>query len=172
MNSQSGKLACLDHLAQALDDVRLRRDRIGANDLRPAERDGLGHRVRTFGLLKHRSSPAPCRERERFGRGGHVLLGDFGREFLSDRGDDGGQRDHAGDRGKAAEERRIRDGAAHVLHREFRGGEHVQPILAGTSSESAKAQLVDAVRGIEQNVTALRAGPRTGRPAAAASNPG
>jgi len=41
-----------------------------------------------------------------------------------------------------------------MLDREFGRGKHVQPILPGTPSESAKAQLVDAVRGIEQNATA------------------
>jgi len=40
-----GDLARLDHLAKAFDDVRLRRDRIGADHLRPTERDRFGDGV-------------------------------------------------------------------------------------------------------------------------------
>ena len=45
--------AAFDHLAQSLDDVGLRRDRIGADHLRPAQRNGFGHGARSFDLLKH-----------------------------------------------------------------------------------------------------------------------
>src|SRR5262249_15686370 len=48
-----GELAGLHELAQAFDDVRLRRDGIRADHLRAAERDGLGDRMGSFRFLKH-----------------------------------------------------------------------------------------------------------------------
>ena len=53
MNSQFCKCAVAHHLAEAFDDVGLRRDRIGADHFRPAERDGLGHRMGAFDLFQH-----------------------------------------------------------------------------------------------------------------------
>ena len=58
MNSQSVQRAVLHHFAERLDDVGLRRDRIGADHFRPAQRDGLGDGVGTFDLLKHGQPPA------------------------------------------------------------------------------------------------------------------
>ena len=47
------EIAALHHLAEPFDDVRLRRDRIGADDVGPAERDGFGNGVRAFSLFEH-----------------------------------------------------------------------------------------------------------------------
>ncbi len=47
------ELAVLHHLAQAFDDMRLRRDRISANHFRPAQGDRLRDGERAFHLLKH-----------------------------------------------------------------------------------------------------------------------
>jgi hypothetical protein len=47
-----GEVTCLDHLAEALDDVRLRRDRIGADHLRPAQRTASARHA-AFRLFKH-----------------------------------------------------------------------------------------------------------------------
>ncbi len=47
------ELAGFHHRAQALDDVRLRRDRVGADHFGAAERHGLGHRLRAFDLGLH-----------------------------------------------------------------------------------------------------------------------
>ena len=53
--------AFFHQLAEALDDMGLRRDRIGADHFGPAQRDGLGHGVRSLDLLEHRSAPqAAC----------------------------------------------------------------------------------------------------------------
>ena len=56
-----------DHVGEVLDDVRLRGDRIGADHLRAAERDGLGDGPRSLLLPKHgpapRLRPAPSRAR-------------------------------------------------------------------------------------------------------------
>ena len=59
MNSHGVSSPAATIADSALDDVRLRRDRIGADHLRPAQRDGLGDRARALDLLKHRRSP-PC----------------------------------------------------------------------------------------------------------------
>jgi hypothetical protein len=54
-----GERAVLHHLAHALDDVRLRGDRVGADHLRARQRDRLGDGVGTFDLLKHGGPPSP-----------------------------------------------------------------------------------------------------------------
>src|SRR5271166_4902989 len=57
-------------------------------------------------------------------RGGYVALGDgvLEGEALADRAFDGGQRDDAGERGEAAEQRGVGDRPAGVLARELGGG--------------------------------------------------
>ena len=47
------EIAVAHQIAEALDDVGLRRDRIGADDFGAAQRDGLGHGVGAFDLLQH-----------------------------------------------------------------------------------------------------------------------
>ncbi len=83
----AGELARLHHLAQALDDVRLRRDRIGADHLRPAQRDRLGDGARTFDLLKH-GRALPRRGHQRVGvRAAATFFSAIVRgELLADRG--------------------------------------------------------------------------------------
>ena len=51
------ELARLHHLAERLDDVGLRRDGVGAHDLRPAQRHRLRDGPRALNLPEHRASP-------------------------------------------------------------------------------------------------------------------
>ncbi len=48
-----------DQFAETLDDMGLRRDRIGADDLRPAKRNRARHRLRAFDLVQHRRIRLP-----------------------------------------------------------------------------------------------------------------
>ena len=58
MYSQGASWPECDHAPERLDDVRLRRDRVGADHLGAAERHGLGDSRRTFSLLEHGRPPA------------------------------------------------------------------------------------------------------------------
>ena len=121
MNSQLLEIAVLHQLAQALDDVRLRRDRIGADHFRPAERDGLGHRMGTFDLLEHGpllSALAAFLRRDDvvgFSRRRDVGLADLAGECLLDRALHAVEMDEAGQRREGAEQRRVRHGPADML---------------------------------------------------------
>ena len=51
---QAAQLAGAHHVRQALDDVRLRRDRVRRDDLGAAQADRLGDSLRALDLAKHR----------------------------------------------------------------------------------------------------------------------
>ena len=57
------ELARADEVGERLDDMRLRRDRVGADHLRAAERDRLGDGLRSFDLATQRSPPLSATRR-------------------------------------------------------------------------------------------------------------
>ena len=127
------ELAEPDELAEALDDMGLRRDRIGADDLRPAERDRARHGLRAFDLVQHRRTVSRCSsggglgrdERMRRLRGLDIGFADFARKGAPDRLQDTFQRDDADKGREGAEERGVRrravdDASSRVRSRERR----------------------------------------------------
>ena len=83
--SQGASVAGLHELGERLDDVRLRRDRVGADDLRAAQRDGLGDGARALHLPKRHQRSFHLVLHVSARRGGRdVAVGDLRREPRAD----------------------------------------------------------------------------------------
>ena len=116
MNSHGASRSGLHHLADGLDDVGLGRDRVGAHHLGPAQRDRLGDRPGALNLSQHRSPPRAVAHVVVGRRGGRrVALADRSGEALDAAPGQGLERDLAGQRGEAAEQRGVGQGSPEVL---------------------------------------------------------
>jgi hypothetical protein len=153
MNSHWRQAPALHELAEPFDDVRLRRDRIGADDVGPAERDRFRDGVRAFSLLEHRRPRRVRGGRRRTLRSrGDVAVGDLAAELVADRVRDGVERDDGGERGEAAEQHRVRQRPAEVLQRDLGRRHRQQPLLAKAPRDLGDAELVEAAPAVDEHV--------------------
>ncbi|CCE05765.1 hypothetical protein BRAS3843_1470044 [Bradyrhizobium sp. STM 3843] len=138
----------------------LRRDGVGADDLGPAERDGLGHRVRSLDLLEHRGL--------RLRRTGGVLLrqdefvgfhrradiggADLAGKRLLDRAPDAVDMDEPGQGGKGAEQGGIRHRASDMFQRQF-GCRHDHGVSLGQPIDGrVEVKFGKALVGVDEQI--------------------
>ena len=158
MNSQRAERARLHHLAQPLDDVGLRRDRVGADHLRPAQGDGFGDGVRAFSLLEHVRPRVISTAHVRVGRAGRgdVALGHLAGELFADRRGHRLERDPPRHRGESAQQRRVGHRPADVLEREVGRRHACTGVPAASLREFADAEFVEGARGVDEDVALAR----------------
>ena len=161
--------------AHALDDVGLRRDRVGTDHLGPAECHGLGHRLRPLHLLTHSASScfAPAETISKASRAAATFASPIGpgnllRIALST----DVHADLPGHRREAAQQRRVRERPLDVLEREFRRAHVAHVALGKAIDEILNAEFVEAAGGIDQDVAIGRQPAEDIDRSAAASGPG
>ena len=165
-----GQLAGLHQPAELLDDVRLWRDRVGADHLGPARGDGSRHGPRTLNLPEHERPPR--RRAGRRPRRPPVGPGErSGEAFLEGR-DDAVERDHPGQRGEGAEQGHVRHGATDVLHRQLGGGDRHDVAGRQGRGRRPEPELGGRPHGVDQHVAVGRHPGEHVDPSAAATRPG
>ena len=152
--SQGASSPVLTEVRERFDDVRLRRDRVGGDHLRAAERDRLRDRLRALDLAKHGELPDLALHELVRGLGrGDVGLADGPGELLADRrGDRRRARRRRVSAAKRAEESGVRERPPQVLASELGGRHRQQPLRAEPLDELAQPELVEAARGVDQDV--------------------
>ena len=173
--SHGRELAGADQVGERLDDVRLRRDRVRRDHLRPAEGDGAGHRLRALDLLS--IGRPPHRSRSTCSWAASAARGVAGRRPR--RGSGAGSRpaprprdDLAGEGGEGAEQGGVGQRAAQVLPGDLGGGHGDDVLGRSRSHEVLEPELRRAVREVLTSTYAVGPQPREdGSPGAAASGP-
>ena len=143
--SQGASSPVRTQVRERLDDVRLRRDRVGRDDLGAAAARPPGHGLGALDLLKHRrASPACVRDvlvgAAAAARG--VAVAHRAGEPGEDRVADGVQRHHPGEGGEGPQQRGVRERPAEVLAGELGGrdGDHVRRGQATGQRRRARAR--------------------------------
>ena len=160
---------------ERLDDVGLRRDRVGADHLRAAQRHGLGHRPGALDLPKHRPASSRCGARARARPRRRATLPSPTRRG-SARGSPSAtdvERDQAGQRGEARRAARRSGSGRPRCSRASSVAGTVTTRSGGSARRARRGRARRAsARGVDQHVAVGAAGPRRRRPGAAASGPG